>query len=83
LLYNDAGGPTEAANIVKASQLADALPGLSSTFVEIRERFRDDRAHGARAYAREALKVTPEDDELILAADAAAAVNEFLEALGR
>jgi hypothetical protein len=69
--------------IVKASQLADALPSMSSTFVEIRERFRDDRAHGARAYAREALKVTPEDDELVLAADAAAAVNEFLEALGR
>jgi hypothetical protein len=38
-------------------------------------------AHDARAYAREALKVTPEDDERILAADAAAAVNEFLEVL--
>jgi hypothetical protein len=81
LLHNSAGGPIAAANIVKASPLADALSGLSSTFVEIRERFRNDRAHGARAYAREALKVTPEDDERILAADAAAAVNEFLEAL--
>ena len=28
LLHNDAGGPTEAANIVKASPLADALPGM-------------------------------------------------------
>lgn len=83
LLYNVAGGPTEAANIVKASQLADVLPGMSSTFVEIRERFRDDRANGARAHAREALKVTPDDDQLILAADAAAAVNEFLAALGQ
>ena len=83
LLHNSAGGPVEAADIVKAGPLADAVPGLSSTFVEIRERFRSDRAHGARAYAREALKVTPEDDERILAADAAAAVNEFLEALAR
>lgn len=83
LLYNSAGGPIQAANVVKASPLADALSGLGSTFVEIRERFRNDRAHGARAYAREALRVTPEDDERILAADAAAAVNEFLDALAR
>jgi hypothetical protein len=81
LLYNSAGGPAQAANIVNASPLADALPGLSSTFVELRDRYRNDRAHGARAYAREALKVSPEDDERILAADAAAAVNEFLQAL--
>jgi hypothetical protein len=67
LLHNSAGGPIEAASIVKASPLADALPGLRSTFVEIRERFRNDRAYGARAYAREALKVTPEDDERALA----------------
>ena len=83
LLHNDAGGPTEAATIVKASPVADALPGMSSTFLEIRERFRNDRAHGARAYAREARKVTPEDDAQLLAADAAAAVNEFLDTLAR
>ena len=83
LLHNNAGGPAEAANVVKASPLADALPGMSSTFLEIRERFRNDRAHGARAYAREARKVTPEDDERLLAADAAAAINEFLDTLAR
>jgi hypothetical protein len=82
LLHNNAGGPVAAANTIKASPLADALPGMDSTFVELRERFRNDRAHGARVYAREARKVTPEDDELILAADAAAAVNEFLDILG-
>ncbi len=40
LLHNDAGGPTEAANIVKASPLADALPSLSSTFTveDVRDR---------------------------------------------
>ena len=83
LLHNNAGGPTEAANVVKASPLADALPGMSSTFLEVRERFRNDRAHGARAYAREARKVTPENNKMLLAADAAAAINEFLDALTR
>jgi hypothetical protein len=81
LLHNNAGGPVAAANTTKASPLADALPSMGSTFVELRERFRNDRAHGARIYAREARKVTPEDDELILAADAAAAVNEVLDIL--
>lgn len=83
LLHNHAGGPTEAANRIKASPLAPTLPGMRSTFVEVRERFRNDRAHGARTYAREAVKVTPEDDERLLAADAAAAVNEFLDTLVR
>ncbi len=83
LLHNHAGGPTEAASVVNSSPLADVLPGMSSTFLEIRERFRNDRAYGARAYAREARKVTPEDDERLLAADAAAAVNEFLNTLTR
>jgi hypothetical protein len=81
LLHNNAGGPVAAANVIKASPLADALPSMDSTFVEVRERFRNDRTHGALAYAREARKVTPEDDELILAADAAAAVKEFLDIL--
>jgi len=83
LLHNHAGGPIEAANVVNSSPLADVLPGMSSTFLEIRERFRNDRAHGARAYAREARKVTPEDSERLLAADAAAAVNEFLNGFTR
>jgi hypothetical protein len=83
LLHNAAGGPTQAANAIRASPLVDALPSLSSTFLELRDRFRDDRSHGARAYAREALKVTPEEDERLLAADAAAALNEFLDTLTR
>lgn len=81
LLHNHAGGPAEAAKVVRSSPLGDALPGMRSTFVELRERFRNDRAHGAQAYAREALQVTPEADDRLLAADAAAAVNEFLYAL--
>ncbi len=39
LLHNNAGGPVAAANAIKASPLADALPGMGSTFVELRERF--------------------------------------------
>jgi hypothetical protein len=54
---------------------------MRSTFLELRERFRDDRAYGARVYAGESLKVTPQANRALLAADAAAAVNEFLAAL--
>jgi hypothetical protein len=42
---------------------------------------RSDRAHGPQAYAQESLKVTPEANAALLAADAAAAINEFLDAL--
>lgn len=54
---------------------------MSTTFIELRERFRNDRAHGPRAFAQESLKVAPDADAALLAADAAAAINEFLEAL--
>lgn len=81
LLHNHAGGPAAAAAIVNASGLQPALAGMSSTFVELRERFRNDRAHGAQTYAHESLKVTPEASAGLLAADAAAAINEFLDAL--
>jgi hypothetical protein len=54
---------------------------MRSTFIELRERFRNDRAHGSQVYAAEALKVTPEANRALLAADAAAAVNEFLDEL--
>ncbi|HEV7493052.1 hypothetical protein [Baekduia sp.] len=83
LLHNDAGGPAAAAALINASTLKAAVPGMATTFAELRERFRDDRAQGPRAYAQESLKVTPEEDAALLAADAAAAVREFLEALHR
>lgn len=81
LLHNDAGGPRQAAAVINEGVLADSLPAMRSTFAELRERFRDDRAPGAQAYSREARKVTPEDDARLLAADATAAINEFLDAL--
>ena len=83
LLHNDAGGPTAAAAVINASTLREALPGMATTFAELSERFRDDRAQGPRAYAQESLKVTPDEDAALLAADAAAAVREFLAALDR
>lgn len=83
LLHNDEGGPVEAARVVIASPVAARLPGMRSTFLEVRERFRTDRAIGSQAYAQEALKVTPEASRALLAADAAAAVNEFLDLLDR
>jgi hypothetical protein len=81
LLHNDVGGPTAAAEVINAGPLRDAMASMSATFTELRERFRDDRAHGARAYAQEALKVTPDEDAALLAADATAAIHEFLDAL--
>ncbi len=83
LLHNDAGGPTAAAAVINAGTLREALPGMATTFAELSERFRDDRAQGPRAYAQESLKVTPDEDAALLAADAAAAVREFLAALDR
>ena len=83
LLHNDAGGPTAAATMINASTLREVLPGMATTFAELSERFRDDRAHGPRAYAQESRKVTPDEDAALLAADAAAAVREFLAALDR
>jgi hypothetical protein len=81
LLHNHAGGPTAAAHVVNASPLQPTLTSMRSTFLELRERFRSDRAQGSQAYAQEALKVTPEANRPLLAADAAAAINEFLDAL--
>jgi len=81
LLHNHAGGPAAAAAAVNASKVQPALSGMSTTFLELRERFRNDRAHGPQAFARESLKVTPEAEAALLAADAAAAINEFLDAL--
>jgi hypothetical protein len=81
LLHNHAGGPGAAAAAVNAGPLQPALAGMSSTFVELRERFRNDRAHGPTAFAQKSLKVTPEADAALLAADAPAAINEFLDAL--
>jgi len=81
LLHNHAGGPAAAAAVVNASKLKPALPGMSTTFLELRERFRTDRAQGPQAYAQESLKVTPDANAALLAADAAAAINEFLNAL--
>jgi hypothetical protein len=81
LLHNHAGGPAAAAAVINASKLRTALPGMSSIFIELRERFRNDGAVGPRAFAQESLKVTPDADAKLLAADAAAAVNEFCSAL--
>jgi hypothetical protein len=81
LLNNYAGGPAAAAAVILESRLRARLGELTSILVEIRDRFRDDRSLGSLAFAEESMKVTPEQDEGLLAADAAAAVAEFLDAL--
>jgi hypothetical protein len=83
LLHNRAGGPAEAARTIADGALRAALPGLRSTFIEIAERYRTPNAIGAQGFAAESLRAAPEADEVVLRADAVAAVREFLEELRR
>jgi len=81
LLYNREGGPEEAARRLLGGALADELPGLRSTFDEVRERYGRPSDIGPRSYAEEAVQVTPEADGRLLRADAVDAVQRFLDAL--
>jgi hypothetical protein len=81
LLHNRAGGPSEAARTIAAGPLVVALPGLRSTLLEIRERYRGPNDLGPSGFAAESLKAEPEAEEAELRADAVAAVREFLAAL--
>ena len=77
LIHNTAGGPAEAATLLLNGTLADVLPGLDSTFREVRERYRSTTDVGSRRYAAEMKKVDLQTDESRLRADAVAAVQEF------
>lgn len=81
LLHNRAGGPGAAAEVLAAGDLRSAVASLSSTLLEIGERYRTPNAVGPAAYATEAQLVDPEAKKLELRADAVAAVGEFLDSL--
>lgn len=81
LLYNRAGGPTEAARILKNGPFSLRLDGLSVLWKEIAARFGDSSALGPAAYARQALQADPGFDAAILRQDAVSAVAEFLDEL--
>jgi hypothetical protein len=82
LLHNRAGGPEDAAQALRDGTLANALGPLRSTFLEVRERYRDTSDIGPRAYAEQAIQVDAQAPEPELRADAVDAVQRFFTALG-
>lgn len=81
LLHNRAGGPTAAARQLLDGVLADRLPALRSTFLEVRERFYSVTSPGPKGFAAESLRADPSASDEQNRAFAAAAVNEFIDAL--
>lgn len=81
LIYNRAGGPANAANLLRSGKFADDVRNARSTFLEIEARFTDANGFGPRSYAEQALLVDPESDSATLRADAVGAVLEFINAL--
>jgi hypothetical protein len=82
LLHNRAGGPEEAAQALRNGPLTSALGPLQSTFLEVRERYRETSDIGPRAYAEQAIQVDPQAPDTELRADAVDAVQRFFAALG-
>jgi hypothetical protein len=82
LLYNKAGGPAEAAAVLRSDEWADALAASQGVLGELGARFSRPADRAPRAYAAGALQVDPGGDETALRRDAVAAVNQFLGGLG-
>ncbi len=83
LLYNRAGGPKEAAEVLRNGVFASRLSGLSTLWMELEARFDHANRHGAVAYARQALQANPGSDASIHRQNAVGAVAEFLDTLRR
>ncbi len=83
LLHNRAGGPEQAAQSLLDGKLADELPALRTTFLEIAERYGTTTDIGPRSYAEQTLEVEPDSDERLLRADAVDAIQRFLTTLRR
>jgi hypothetical protein len=81
LLHSRAGGPEPAAAQLREGNLSDALPGLRSTFLEVRERYVRHNDVGPVSYAEQSLQVDPELDPATLRADAVDVVARFFRAL--
>jgi hypothetical protein len=81
LIHNRAGGPSAAARLLLDGKLADRLPALRSTFLEVRERFYSVTSPGPKGFAAESARADPSAPEDENRALAVAAVNEFIEDL--
>jgi hypothetical protein len=81
LLYNRAGGPAQAAELLGHGKFAADVSAARSVFREVEARFDNVNDFGPRSYANQALQVEPEADGARLRQDAVAAVAEFITAL--
>lgn len=77
LLHNAEGGPTAAASLVM-SKFGDDLPRLTTMFREVAASFSSPSDTGPSAYAQLAFENEPESEPEQLAADAYAALSEFI-----
>jgi hypothetical protein len=82
LAHNRAGGPEAAGRIIADGPLADAVAPLRSTFLEVRERYREMTDPGPRGYAAQARQVDVGADDRLLRADAVDVVQRFLRVFG-
>lgn len=81
LIHNRVGGPGAAARQLLDGKLADRLPALRSTFLEVRERFYSVTSPGPKGFAAESARADPSTAQEESRALAVAAVNEFIEGL--
>jgi hypothetical protein len=81
LLYNRAGGPTQAAELLRDGKFAADVNAARSVFREVEARFGSANDFGPTSYANQASQVDPEADGAQLRQDAVAAVAEFISTL--
>lgn len=81
LQHNRAGGPEQAAHRLLNGELAVELDSLRTTFLEVRARYVGTADSGPVGYAKQALEVQPDVDEMELRADAVDVVQRFFAEL--
>ncbi len=81
LIYNRAGGPGQAAELLRTGQFAADVRNARVVWREIEARFAAVSAFGPQSYAEQALLVEPGADMADLRQDAVGAVAEFIAGL--
>lgn len=81
LIYNRAGGPAQAAELLRGGQFAKDVASARALWHEIEARFAETDAFGPQSYAKQALLVDPEADSAELRQSAVSAVAEFIAGL--
>jgi hypothetical protein len=81
LIYNRAGGPGQAAELLRGGRFAEDVAGAGTVWREIEARFAEPSAFGPQSYATQALLVDPAADSAELRQSAVSAVAEFITSL--